>query len=77
MSLDFSSRARLSCWNLSMARPQTDDTSRHAFRFRSNFVEDLGEDFFGTRELGLDASSMAVPSRLFRGKEEEYRLTNG
>lgn len=46
-------------------------------RLRSNFVEDLGEDFFGTRELGLDASAMSVPSRLFTGEEEPHRLTNG
>lgn len=41
----------------------------------SNFAEDLGEDFFGFRELGLDKelglASFSVPSRLFHGSSEK------
>ena len=51
--------------------------TRLQFPSCSNFVEDLGEDFFGLRQLGVDASSLSVPGRLFRGEEDEHRLTNG
>ncbi|CED84338.1 Histone acetyltransferase SAGA/ADA, catalytic subunit PCAF/GCN5 and related proteins [Phaffia rhodozyma] len=48
--------------------------------FMSNFTEDLGEDFFGFRELGLDKefglSSFSVPSRLFHGREKRPILSN-
>jgi len=44
----------------------------------SNFAEDLGEDFFGFRELGLDKelglASFSVPSRLFHGQGAKDQL---
>ncbi|KAG8965276.1 Transcriptional activator spt7 [Tulasnella sp. 419] len=48
-----------------------------------NFTEELGEDFFGFRALGLDKelglSSFVVPSRLFHGrsKRQDISTSNG
>ena len=36
---------------------------------RGNFGEDIGEDFFGFKELGL--GQLSVPARLFFGKDKQ------
>lgn len=42
---------------------------------RGEFTNELGEDFFGLRELGLDTelgmSALRIPSRLFHGRGTE------
>lgn len=44
------------------------------------FGEDLGEDFFGFKELGLDQEcnmrSLSVPSRLWFGKDKPKPMIN-
>lgn len=46
---------------------------------RGNFTEELGEDFFGLRELGLDKefgmSSLSIPASLFHGRGKKAVAT--
>jgi transcriptional activator SPT7 len=43
--------------------------------FSGNFAEELGEDFLGLREMGIDRefglSSLNVPSSLFYGRRRK------
>lgn len=45
------------------------------FRARGEFASELGEDFWGLRELGLDAElgmgSLRIPSRLYHGRSKQ------
>lgn len=46
-----------------------------------NFADELGEDFLGLRDMGIDKefglSSLTVPSSLFYGRRRRQAAANG